>query len=92
MRKLAGTFYKGLKVCSQDLVSKFGSDHSRWTWAAGHASWVLNRFQPVKGALPDEPVHGKSYKGLLAEYGWHVCLLLGRLKGKTPMRSQMERG
>ena len=38
--------------------------------AARHASWVLNRFLPVKGATAYELVYGKSYyKGLLAEYG-----------------------
>ena len=30
---------------------------------------VLNRYQPVKGATPYELVCGKSYPGLLAEYG-----------------------
>ena len=30
---------------------------------------MLNRLQPVKGATPYELVYGKSYKGLLAEYG-----------------------
>ena len=31
--------------------------------------WVLNRFEPVKGATPYKLVYGKSHKGLLAEYG-----------------------
>ena len=66
VRKLAGSFTEGLQ---SGLGAKIGSDHVLWTWAARHASWVLNRFQPVKGATPYEIVHGKSYKGLLAEYG-----------------------
>ena len=53
------------------------------------------RFQPVKGATPYELVYGKSYRGLLAEYGehvhdyikslnkgarWHLCLFLGKVE------------
>ena len=30
---------------------------------------MLERFQQVKGAIPYEPVYGKTHKGLLAEYG-----------------------
>ena len=52
---------------------------------------MLNRFQPVKGATPYEIVYGKSYKGLLAEYGdikslnkgearWHLRLFLGKVE------------
>ena len=26
------------------------SDHALWAWTGRHASWVLNRFQPVQGA------------------------------------------
>ena len=66
VRKLAGSFFEGLQ---SKLGIKIGSDHALWTWAARHASWVLNRFQPVKGATPYELVCGKSYKGLFAEYG-----------------------
>ena len=77
------------------LGTKIGSDHALWTWAARHASWVLNRFQHAKGS-PYELVYGKSYKGLLAEYGgpvrgyikslnkgearWHLCLFLGKME------------
>ena len=66
MRKLAGSFIEGVQ---SRLGIKIGSDHALWTWAARTASWALNRFQPVKGATPYELVYGKSYKGLLAEYG-----------------------
>ena len=77
MRKLAGTVIDGVQ---SRLGIKIGSDHALWTWATRHASWVLNRFQPVKGATPYELVYGTSYKGLLAR----------KLKGRTPMRLQME--
>ena len=89
VRKLAGTFIEGAQ---SRLGIKIGSDHALWTWAARHASWVLNWFQPVKGATPYELVYGKSYKALLAEYGepvhgyvknlnngearWRLCLFL----------------
>ena len=54
VRKLAGTFIEGAQ---SRLGIKIGSDHALWTWAARHASWVLNRFQPVKGAIPYELVY-----------------------------------
>ena len=66
MRKLAGSFIEGLQ--SRPGI-KIGPDHVLWTWAVGHSSWVLNKFEPVKGATPYELVYGKSYRGLLAEYG-----------------------
>ena len=67
VRKLAGTFIEGVQ---SRLGVKIGSDHALWwTWTARHVRWVLNRFQPVKGATLYEPVNDKSYKGLLAEYG-----------------------
>ena len=93
MRKLTGTFIEGVQ---SRLRIKVGSDHALWTWAARHASWVLNNFPPVKGATPYELVYGKSYKGLLAEGGesvhgyikslnkgearWHLCLFLGKVE------------
>ena len=66
VRKLAGSFFEGLQ---SKLGIKIGSDHALWTWAARHASWVLNRFKAVKGATPYELVYGKHFKQLLAEYG-----------------------
>ena len=54
VRKLAGTFIEGMQ---SRLGTKIGSDHAIRTWAARHASWVLNRFQPVKGANPYELVY-----------------------------------
>ena len=91
MRKLAGSFIEGAQ---SRLGIKIGSDHALWTWAAGHASWVLNRFQRAKGETPYE--YGKSYKGLLAKYGepvhgyikslnkgeprWRLCLFLGKVE------------
>ena len=93
MRKLAGTFIEGVLP---RLGIKIGSDHALWAWAARHARWVLNRFRPVEGATPYELVYGKSFKGLLAEYGepvhgyikslnkggarWRVCLFLGKVE------------
>ena len=44
-----------IRSCTLDLGSKT-------------CQWVLNRFQPIKGATPCELVYGKSYKGLLAEW------------------------
>ena len=49
VRKLAGSFIEGVPA---RLGIKIGSDHALWTCAARHASWVLNRFQPVKRANP----------------------------------------
>ena len=92
VRQLAGTFIEGVQ---SRLGIKIGPDHALWTWAARHASWALNRFQPVKGATPYELVYGKSYKGLLAEYAepvhgytkslnkgarWRLCLFLGKVE------------
>ena len=98
VRKLAGNFIEGLQ---SRLDIKVGSNHALWTWAARRASWVLNRFQLVKGATPYELACGKSYKGLLAEYGepvhgysrslnkgearWRLCLFLGNVERQTPM-------
>ena len=86
VRKLARSFIEGVQ-------SRLGI--KILTWAARHASWVLNRFQPVKGATPYELVYGKSYKGHLAEYGepcpgyiksfnkgeagWRLCLFLEKV-------------
>ena len=47
VRKLAGTSFEGVQ---SRLGIKIRSDHALVTWAARHASWALNRFQPVKGA------------------------------------------
>ena len=41
VRKLAGTFIEGMQ---SRLGLKIGSGHALWTWAARHASWVLNKF------------------------------------------------
>ena len=43
VRKLAGTSFEGVQ---SRLGIKLRSDHALVTWA----SWVLTRFQPVKGA------------------------------------------
>ena len=77
VRKLAGSFMEGLQ--SRRGI-KIGSDHALWTWAAGHASWDI----PVKGVTPYELVYGKSYKGLLAEYGEAVH---GYIKSLNKARS-----
>ena len=50
MRTLAGCRNFSLKVSQSKPVIKIGLDHALWTWAAKHASWVLKRFQLVKGA------------------------------------------
>ena len=92
MRKLAETFIEGVQ---SRLGIKIGSEHALWIWAARRASCALNRFQPVKGAIPYELVYGKSNKELLAEYGepvrgytkslnkgearWRLCLFLGKV-------------
>ena len=47
VRKFAGTFIEGVQ---SRLGIKIGC--ALCTWAARHASWVLSRFQPVKGATP----------------------------------------
>ena len=79
-----------LKVCSQDLVSRM--DQITLDLSAKTCQLV----QPVRGATPYEIVYGKSYKGLLAEFGepvhgyiksldkgearWHLCLFLGKVE------------
>ena len=89
VRKLAGSFLEGLQP---------KLDHALCTWAARDASWVLNRFQLVKAATLYELVYGKSYKGLLAEYGepghgyfkglnkgearWHLCLFFVKVESQ----------
>ena len=85
MRKLAGSFIKGLQ---SKLGIKIGSDHALWNWAARHASWVLNRFQPVKGAAPRELVYGKSYKGLSAEDGYIRSLNKGEARRRLWLVSE----
>ena len=93
VRKLARSFIEDVQ---SRLGIKIGSDHARWTWAARHASWAVNRFQPVEGATPYELVYGKSYKEILAEYAepvhgyakslnggearWRLCLFLGKVE------------
>ena len=71
------------------LGIKIGSDHALWIWAA-RRSWVLNRFQPVRGATPYELVYGKSYKGLLAEYAEPVHGCIERVnKGEARWRLRL---
>ena len=82
MGKLAGTFIEGVQSTWYRDWAR--SDHALWNWAARHASWVLDRFQPVKGATPYELVYGKSYKGLIAEYGEPVHgYIKGLIKGEA---------
>ena len=85
VRKLAGSFIKGLQ---SKLGIKIGSDHALWNWAARHASWVLNRFQPVKGAAPRELVYSKSYKGLSAEDGYIRSLNKGEARRRLWLVSE----
>ena len=80
VRKLAGRFIEGLQ---SRLGIKKWSDHAVWTWAARHASRALNQFQSGKGATPYELVYGKSYKGLLADYGLIWSRTASRQKSST---------
>ena len=65
--------------------------------AARHASWVLNSFQPVKGATPYELVYGKGEPVHVTsrvstkekQDSVYVCSSK-KLKGKTPMCLQMQ--
>ena len=86
VRKLARTFIEGVQ---SRLGIKIGSDHALWTWAARHASWALNRFQPAKGATFCELVYGQSYKRRLAEYGEPVHVYIKNLNKSQQRRSEI---
>lgn len=44
---------------------KLNTNDTIWSWAARHASWLLNRYRAVRGATPYELVYGKPYRGVL---------------------------
>ena len=35
---------------------------------ARHAAWLLNRYKPVRGAIPYELVHCRPFRGVLADF------------------------
>ncbi len=77
---------------------KLNTNNTIWSWAARHASWLLNRYRAVRGATPYELVYGKPYRGILGKFGepvyaylkthlkgekkWHKALFLGKTEGQ----------
>ena len=60
-------------VVMEDLMKKvgvrFSTESPLWSWCARHCSWLLNRFQPVRGATAYELVYGQQYRGSIAYFG-----------------------
>lgn len=77
---------------------KLNTNNTIWSWAARHASWLLNRYRAVRGATPCELVYGKPYPGVVGKFGepiyaylkthlkgekkWHKALFLGKTEGQ----------
>ena len=77
---------------------KLNTNNTIWSWAARHASWLLNRYCAVRGATPYELVYGKPYRGVLGKFAepvyaylkthlkgekkWHKALFLGKTEGQ----------
>ena len=65
IRSLAGTLMED--VYEQTGVG-FGSGHPLWGWAARHAAWLINRFQPYKGRTRNEVIYGHTYRGAISKF------------------------
>lgn len=90
IRGLCGTLMEQLQ---SNIKMKIGTSNPFWSWSAGHAAWLLNRYKPVRGATPYELVHGRPYRGVLAAFAepiyayyktnlkgekkWHRSIMLG---------------
>ena len=62
IRPLAGTL---MHFLSEQVGVEFSSNSPWWSWAFRHASFLLNRFTPTRGATP--------YEILYQEYGGAIC-------------------
>ena len=65
MRQLACTLVQDV---SQRTQLSFSFDHAIWSWAGRHAAWLLNRYQPVRGATGYELVYGRPYAGKVCRF------------------------
>ena len=78
IRSLAGTLTED--VYEQTGV---GSGHPLWGWAARHAAWLINRFQPEKGRTNFEVIYGNTYSGTISKFAEPVYgyVKVGNKKG-----------
>ena len=66
IRPLAGTL---MHFLSEQVGVEFSSNSPWWSWAFRHASFLLNRFTPTRGATPYEILYQKEYGGAICNFG-----------------------
>ena len=69
IRPLAGTL---MHFLSEQVGVEFSSNSPWWSWAFRHASFLLNRFTPTRGATPYEILYQKEYGGAICNF-WRAC-------------------
>ena len=95
VRQLACTLVQDV---SQRTHLSFGCDHAIWSWAGRHAAWLLNRFQPVRGATSFELIYGRPFTGKVCRFAepifgyckprgkadakWRIGLFLGKTEAQ----------
>ena len=60
--------------CEQMWKVTIKANSPLFVWLVLHASWIHNRFQPVRGTTPYEAVQGRQYRGLIYKFGQAVLL------------------
>ena len=98
MNRIRGLACTLMEEVEAKIGMKINTNNTIWSWAAKHASWILNRYPAVRGATPYELVYGKPYRELLGKFGglvyaylktqlkeekkWHKALFLGKTEGQ----------
>eukprot|EP00435_Cladocopium_sp_Y103_P018692 s1844_g4.t1 len=66
IRPLAGTL---MHFLSEQVGVEFSTNFPWWSCAFRHASFLLNRFTPTRGATPYEILYQKDYAGSICNFG-----------------------
>ena len=66
IRPLAGTL---MHYLSEQVGIEFSTNSPLWSWAFRHACFLLNRFNPTRGATAFELLYNKAYGGKICNFG-----------------------
>ena len=66
IRPLAGTL---IHFLSEQVGMEFSTNSPFWSWAFRHACFLLNRFNPTRGATAYELLYNKAYGGKVCNFG-----------------------
>ena len=68
--------------CSKLILVTLATSNGLWSWAFGHACWILNRYGVINGF---EVVYGKQYQGRICQFAEPVFAYC-----KTPQKGNVK--